>query len=243
MLPSFATAAQWGYPPMGGWSFAPPESHIRFQVTPEEAEVYIDGYYAGRVDEFNGTFQRLHVPPGQHEIVVYLEGYRSLRQHLYLSVNATRTLEGELQKLPADAPVEPRPEPVQEQSRAEGPDDQFEPPPLPARRGMTPPQRMPPAAPVTPVAPPAPPPASPMPSGAGDTTLATLLVTVQPSGSSVIVDGELWEGPGRNERLIIQLTPGHHRVEVSRKRYETRSVEVDVKAGETHPISVILPRR
>jgi hypothetical protein len=32
--------------------------------TPRDAEVYVDGYYAGTVDDFDGTFQRLHIDTG-----------------------------------------------------------------------------------------------------------------------------------------------------------------------------------
>ena len=35
---------------------------IRLQVKPEETEVYVDGYYAGVVDSYDGFFQRLHLP-------------------------------------------------------------------------------------------------------------------------------------------------------------------------------------
>src|SRR5262245_41406438 len=72
-----AASAQWGYPyPY----LAPAEASLRLDVKPRDAQVYVDGYYAGLVDNFDGTFQRLHVFPGQHEIVIYKEGYRSVRE-------------------------------------------------------------------------------------------------------------------------------------------------------------------
>ena len=40
-------------------------SSLRIQVPQRDAEVYIDGYYAGRVDNFDGTFQRLHHRAGR----------------------------------------------------------------------------------------------------------------------------------------------------------------------------------
>ena len=39
---------------------------LRTQVTPREAEVYVDGYLTGTVDDFDGMFQRLRVPLGEH---------------------------------------------------------------------------------------------------------------------------------------------------------------------------------
>ena len=52
---------------------------IRIQVKPEETEVYVDGYYAGVVDSYDGFFQRLHLPAGEHEIELRLEGHRSMQ--------------------------------------------------------------------------------------------------------------------------------------------------------------------
>ena len=45
----------------------------RIQVTPRDAEVYVDGYLAGIVDDFDGFMQRLRLPPGEHEIELYRE--------------------------------------------------------------------------------------------------------------------------------------------------------------------------
>ena len=101
-----AADAQFRYPgpyPYGGYRYGP-ESDLRIDVTPKEASVYVDGYFAGTVDEFDGTFQRLHVLPGEHEIVIYLDGYRSIRERLYLSPNATRKIVGILIGLSGDSP-------------------------------------------------------------------------------------------------------------------------------------------
>jgi hypothetical protein len=34
---------------------------LRLRVTPKQAEVFVDGYYVGIVDDFDGIFQRLHL--------------------------------------------------------------------------------------------------------------------------------------------------------------------------------------
>ena len=38
----------------------------RLEVKPREAQVYVDGYFVGVVDDFDGTFQRLNLEPGEH---------------------------------------------------------------------------------------------------------------------------------------------------------------------------------
>ena len=40
-------------------------SALRFQVTPENAEIFLDGYYVGTVDDFDGMFQRLRLLSGK----------------------------------------------------------------------------------------------------------------------------------------------------------------------------------
>jgi hypothetical protein len=50
---------------------------LRLRDFPPDAEVYVDGYYAGRVDDFDGFFQRLTLEVGPHEIQVAGERYGS----------------------------------------------------------------------------------------------------------------------------------------------------------------------
>ena len=57
--------AQLRYPPLyPAYRYAAPESDLRINVKPREASVYVDGYFAGRVEDFDGAFQRLHATPG-----------------------------------------------------------------------------------------------------------------------------------------------------------------------------------
>jgi len=92
----------WGYPGYGGavyYSSTPSEGgSIRVLCDPAEARVYVDGYYAGVVDDFDGLFQRLHVAPGRHEITLKLEGYTSHRMRVYVGPDATIKLHYELQR-------------------------------------------------------------------------------------------------------------------------------------------------
>ncbi|PYP42884.1 MAG: hypothetical protein DMD43_01205 [Gemmatimonadetes bacterium] len=60
---------------------------LRLLVDPGQTGVYVDGYYAGSADEFNGTPQRLFLSPGHHEITLVLDGYRTHRMHVYVSLD------------------------------------------------------------------------------------------------------------------------------------------------------------
>jgi hypothetical protein len=71
---------------------------IRVLVDPSEARVYVDGYYAGTVDDYDGLFQRLNVSPGRHEIALKLEGFKTHRVKVYVSPSTTLKLHYEMQK-------------------------------------------------------------------------------------------------------------------------------------------------
>jgi hypothetical protein len=83
----------------------------RLEVRPREAEVYIDGYLVGTVDDFDGWLQRLHVAPGEHEIHIYWPGYRTFRERVLFRPGATIRISHELEPLPAGEAGEPRPTP------------------------------------------------------------------------------------------------------------------------------------
>lgn len=232
-VPPSVADAQWPYPP---YAYGVSESSLRFSISPKSAArtatVYIDGYLAGPVDDYDGAFQRLHLPPGHHEVVVYLEGYRSIKQDLYLSPNATRKIEGTLERISPGEPPEAPPVPSQ---RPE-PRDQSQGPPARgpvSRRGAPPPQSPPPR----------PDRSRERPEALPVSRFGALSVQVQPSGADVLIDGERWEGPASgDERLIIQVSEGHHRVDVRKAGYDPFVLDVDVRRGETAPVNVSLSR-
>lgn len=66
-----------------GWNDRLAMSSVRLRVRPREAQVYVNGYYAGLVDEFDGILQRLYLPVGEHVLEFYLDGYRTERRPMY----------------------------------------------------------------------------------------------------------------------------------------------------------------
>lgn len=128
--PNVATALGWewypypypvfGIPPGPGFFGRDPFSSVRLQVTPREGLVYVDGYAAGMVDDFDGVFQRLQLIPGHHEIVVYLQGYRTFRQNLYLNPGSSHTIRHTLVPLAQGEAAEPQPVPLMPPAQARG---------------------------------------------------------------------------------------------------------------------------
>ena len=93
---------QWGYPygyPPYRYYNVDPGAAVKLEVKPNKAEVYVDGYYAGIVDDFDGPFQRLRITPGEHEITLYLDGYRTVHQKIYLTPDNTFKVKYEMERL------------------------------------------------------------------------------------------------------------------------------------------------
>jgi len=72
------------------------EGELRLKVKPREAEVYVDGYYEGIVDDFDGVFQRLHVPAGPHHVEIRANGYEPIFFDVQVEPNQATTYRGEL---------------------------------------------------------------------------------------------------------------------------------------------------
>src|SRR5262245_7661215 len=85
---------------------------VHIQVSPRQAEVFVDGYYAGTVDNFDGVFQRLNIGPGEHEIQIYLAGYRPFTQRFYLQPGKSFDIKHALEPLGPGEVAPPRPEPA-----------------------------------------------------------------------------------------------------------------------------------
>lgn len=194
---------RWYEPPYRYGAAFDRESSLRLQVTPRETEVFVDGYFAGKVDDFDGFLQRLRLPPGEHVLQLYLPGHRSVQQQIYLLPGATFRVRYNLESL---APGEPAPE-----------------------------RPVAPSAPSAPVA--AASPANPSSAESG-----MLALRVQPADAVVMIDGERWDGSRNADRLVVQLAPGVHRVEIRKEGYRPYSSEVTVRRGETEALNVALAR-
>ncbi|HTI43657.1 MAG TPA: PEGA domain-containing protein [Vicinamibacterales bacterium] len=189
------------------------EGSLRVQVMPRDTEIYIDNYYAGTSDDFDGMFQRLHIEPGAHDITLFREGYRTVQQRIYIQSTGTFRLRYNMMPLgPGEAP-EPRP---------------AEPPPPPGAQGGAPPRGAYPA-----------PPPPPAPGQAQSTSLS---IRVQPMNAEVFIDGERWESSGE-DRLVVQVAPGTHHVEVRRDGYRTYATDINVRPGETSTVNISLTRQ
>lgn len=73
---------------------------VRLRVSPEQAQVYIDGVLQGLVDDFNGLGSHLSVAGGTHQLELRANGYVSLRDELVVETGRTQTYRATLKKSP-----------------------------------------------------------------------------------------------------------------------------------------------
>ena len=209
------------YPP---YPAGAPDSSLRIQVTPRDTEVYVDGYYAGVVDDYDGMWQRLRVEPGQHEIALYHDGYRTVRERVYLARDKTFTIKRQLEALPAGTAGEPRPTPEAASPGSEGPR------PLPRGARPDPPVR---SGPVD--ARPRPPSDEPARNGSG-----RLTIRVQPSDADIRIDGQPLQIMPGDASTTLDVSAGRHVVQVRKAGYVGYVTEIEVRSGETANVDVTL---
>ena len=258
----------WGYPWYWGGGYyrgydaSYSQGAARLQVTPRETEVFVDGYYAGVVDDFDGFSQRLRLEPGEHELTLFLDGHKPFTEKLMFTVGQTFKIKHEMEPLTAGEPAPTRPVPIAK-------------PPAPPRRGYgdgrgygygrgpmgpgRPGDRDRDRDPATAPAPPPdddrpeppPPPRRPAPRdeprperGAVETTPGAggqLSLRVQPEDAEIFVDGEPWAGSS-GDRLVVALQAGVHRLEVRKDGFETYSGLVRVRPGGVTTLNVALTK-
>ena len=217
----------------GGYGYR--TGSLRLLVEPNRARVYVDGYYAGIVDDFDGLFQRLNISPGRHEIMFKLEGFRSYRVRVYVPLDQTVKIHyrmvpgsgGEIDEATAGVPIDdPRYDSRYEDRsdertdrRDQAPNDgRYEPgnEPRPSRDRADGYDR------------------------AESADMGSLRCDVQPPDASVYVDGD-FKGTGR-QLHALSLPAGRHRVEIVRPGFRTVEREVEIRPGRTTDLGVDLER-
>jgi hypothetical protein len=209
----------WGYYPSYGYRSyryrSGNVSQVRTLVEPAKARVYVDGYYAGIADDFDGIFQRLNVSPGRHEITFRLDGYKSHTFSIYANRNQTLKLRADLAKGAGDTRESigyenpGREEDVDDEAdeRADSRDRRDPSREVDAQQDSTRDRRY-------------------VPPTDRQGGLGEVFFEIEPADASVYVDGEFF---GKASQLArVELPEGRHRIEVVRPGYKTEETEVEV---------------
>jgi hypothetical protein len=99
------------FPLMWGWGSIPfyygtesnsfvleegPTGGVQLDVQPWRAAVFVDGVFAGRVDDFKGYYKHLEVVAGAHQIVIVEPGFQPLVIDAIVVPGETTTFRGTL---------------------------------------------------------------------------------------------------------------------------------------------------
>ena len=84
--------------------YAPGYGHdfggIRLRIRPRDAQVFVDGHYAGLVDDFDGTFQQLRLEPGGHQVEIRMPGFEDFEMDVQVQPGRTITVHEDLRPRP-----------------------------------------------------------------------------------------------------------------------------------------------
>lgn len=208
---------------------------LRILVDPEDTKVYVDGYYAGEVDDFDGMFQRLYVSSGRHEVTLKRDGYITHRIRVYVGEDVTLKLRHEMEKGSG-------PDTLEDLAGEQGLYEERRPPSH--RDDDSAPESEPPYATEPPrreqdrnegpMAGPG--------AGRADASVSPglLSLAVNPDDASVYVDGRFF-GSAR-QTGEIELAAGPHRVEIVRPGYRTVDRRVVIEAGRMETLAIALER-
>ena len=71
---------------------------VALEITPYDADVFVDGQYAGKVQDFDGTTQPLTLAAGTHRIEIQAPGYQPLTVDVGIQAGQVIPYRGDLQQ-------------------------------------------------------------------------------------------------------------------------------------------------
>lgn len=92
------------YPEIYPYVVQHPTAAVKVEGVPKQVQVFIDGYSAG-------TAGTVRTTPGGHAITLYLPGYRTVTENIYVAPGSTVKMHETMDKLAAGEMSEPPPAP------------------------------------------------------------------------------------------------------------------------------------
>ena len=94
-----------GYYGGGGGGYALSQSSsqdtgaVRLKINPRKAQIYVDGYFVGIVDSYDGAFQKLSLEGGGHKLELKADGYEPLQFEVLITPGETVIYKGEMKRI------------------------------------------------------------------------------------------------------------------------------------------------
>ncbi len=72
---------------------------LRLKVRPIQGQVYVDGYYVGEVDSFDGNFQKLQIEAGAHRVEIRADGFETVQFEVMITPGETVIYKGDMKRI------------------------------------------------------------------------------------------------------------------------------------------------
>jgi len=87
------------YPGGGNNHGGKDQGSLKLKVKPRNAKVYVDGFYVGLVDEFDGARQKLTLNGGRHRVEIRAEGFETAVLEVLVTPERMVTFAGEMKRV------------------------------------------------------------------------------------------------------------------------------------------------
>jgi hypothetical protein len=233
---------------------------IDTDISPEEAQVYLDGRYIGTADDFDGNPDYLYLQPGRYRIEFRLEGFETLTRQIEARPGMKLDFTDKLRKIPGARHRGSYERPRQQGEvqryfgRSRGSTEAIDPSNQPSGTSVTvdpddddrdapPPQDRAPAL------------RQPRPDrdqygewrggqGSRAQGRTRLRLNVEPSDAAVYVDNR-FVGTAEEINSLergVSVSAGKHTVTVSRPGFRDKTSEITVEQGRTETLEISLGR-
>lgn len=254
------------YAPYGYVTYAPGEwAVVDTDVSPDEAQVFLDGRFVGTADDFDGFPDYLYLKPGKYTLEFRLEGFETQSIDVDVRAGVKIDVGNKLKKIPGARqygsynPPQPEggvrrfwgkekdgPAAVDIDTDESGYRDWRDRDGNPEEAPSADAPEAPPAAPSRPDSDDRVPPRAAAPApGPSTSARGRIVFRIEPDDAAVYVDDRF---AGTAEELSslsrgLQVPAGPHRVVVSRPGYGSESLQVQVEAGESETVELVLGQR
>ncbi|MCG8461527.1 MAG: PEGA domain-containing protein, partial [Holophagales bacterium] len=207
-----------------GYGDGPPGA-LDLDVSPEEAQIFIDGEFVGQADDYDGFPTYLHLEPGTYEVAIYHEGYETIFRQYSIYSGVVIDVEDRMRPGEAVHPDDRGPKSTKNRDERIRRNRERE---AEAKRVE---EEM---AAIEAEASTGAPPRRPGDDGSLSGDVGRLHLEIWPADAAVYLDGHFLgtgeEVGGMSAGLVV--TPGRHQLQIIRPDHLPRDLDLDIDRGE-----------